>query len=151
MAVTENKYQLGTAENQKFLQDVRDGLLSFGHQFPSPGGSSYYLGDDGTPWKDRNRETWITSRMTHVYSIGSMLGHEGSEALADAALKGLRGELHDDQNGGWYAGLTKDNEIVPTNPAVQGFSFVPKRPTARKDSKGSSRIKIVYSIYSSEY
>ena len=89
MAVTENKYQLGTAENQKFLQDVRDGLLSFGHQFPSPGGSSYYLGDDGTPWKDRNRETWITSRMTHVYSIGSMLGHEGSEALADAALKGL--------------------------------------------------------------
>ena len=114
MAVTENKYQLGTAENPKFLQDVRDGLLSFGHQFPSPGGSSYYLGDDGTPWKDRNRETWITSRMTHVYSIGSMLGHEGSEALADAALKGLRGELHDDQNGGWYAGLTKDNEIVPT-------------------------------------
>ena len=114
MAVTEKKYQLGTAENQEFLQDVRDGLLSFGHQFPSPGGSSYYLGDDGTPWKDRNRETWITSRMTHVYSIGSMLGHEGSEALADAALKGLRGELHDDRNGGWYAGLTKDNEIVPT-------------------------------------
>ena len=37
MAVTENKYQLGTAENQKFLQDVRDGLLSFGHQFPAPG------------------------------------------------------------------------------------------------------------------
>ena len=114
MVVTEKKYQLGTAENQEFLQDVRDGLLSFGHQFPSPGGSSYYLGDDGTPWKERNRETWITSRMTHVYSIGSMLGHEGSEALADAALKGLRGELHDDQNGGWYAGLTKDNEIVPT-------------------------------------
>ena len=114
MAVTEKKYQLGTAENQEFLQDVRDGLLSFGHQFPSPGGSSYYLGDDGTPWKDRNRETWITSRMTHVYSIGSMLGHEGSEALADAALKGLRGELHDDKNGGWYAGLTKDTEIVPT-------------------------------------
>ena len=81
--------------------------------FPSPGGSSYYLGDDGTPWKERNRETWITSRMTHVYSIGSMLGHEGSEALADAALKGLRGELHDDKNGGWYAGLTKDNEVVP--------------------------------------
>ena len=114
MAVTEKKYQLGTTENQEFLREVRNGLLNFGHLFPSTGGSSYYLGDDGTPWKDRNRETWITSRMTHVYSIGSMLGHEGSEALADAALKGLRGELHDDQNGGWYAGLTKDNEIVPT-------------------------------------
>lgn len=114
MGITEKKYQLGTAENQEFLKRIREGLLSFGHQFPSPGGSSYYLGDDGTPWKERNRETWITSRMTHVYSIGSMLGHEGSEALADEALKGLRGELHDDKNGGWYAGLTKDNEVVPT-------------------------------------
>ena len=114
MGITEKKYQLGTDENQEFLKRIREGLLSFGHQFPSPGGSSYYLGDDGTPWKERNRETWITSRMAHVYSIGSMLGYEGSEALADAALKGLRGELHDDKNGGWYAGLTKDNEVVPT-------------------------------------
>ena len=96
MAATEKKYQLGTTENQEFLREVRNGLLNFGHLFPSTGGSSYYLGDDGTPWKDRNRETWITSRMAHVYSIGSILGHEGSEALADAALNGLRGELHDD-------------------------------------------------------
>ena len=36
MAVTEKKYQLGTAENQEFLQDVRDGLLSFGHQEEAP-------------------------------------------------------------------------------------------------------------------
>lgn len=114
MGIAEKKYQLETAENQEFLKEIRERLLSFGHQFPSPGGSSYYLGDDGTPWKERNRETWITSRMAHVYSIGSMLGYEGSETLTDAALKGLCRELHDDKNGGWYAGLTKDNEIVPT-------------------------------------
>lgn len=108
------KYQIDTAENRAFLLEIREGLLSFGHRFPSPGGGSYYLGDDGTPWKERNRETWITSRMAHVYSIGSFLGHEGSEALADAALKGLTGELHDDVSGGWYAGLTADNAILPT-------------------------------------
>ena len=108
------KYQIDTEENRAFLKDVRNGLLSFGHQFPSPGGSSYYLGDDGTPWKERNRETWVTSRMAHVYSIGSFLGHQGSEELADAALKGLTGELHDDTNGGWYAGLTSENAIMPT-------------------------------------
>lgn len=108
------KYQIDTAENKAFLKEIRDGLLSFGHKFPSPGGGSYYLGDDGTPWTDRNRETWITSRMAHVYSIGTFLGHAGSEELADAALKGLRGELHDDVNGGWYAGLTAENEILPT-------------------------------------
>ena len=81
------------------------------------------MGDDGTPWKDRPRETWITSRMVHVYSIGSFLGHEGSEELADAALKGLCGELHDDKNGGWYAGLTADGEILP-NKQCYAHAFV---------------------------
>ena len=117
------KYQIDTAENKQFLKEMRDGLLFFGHRFPSPGGGSYYLGDDGTPWKDRPRETWITSRMAHVYSIGSFLGHPGSEELADAAVKGLRGELHDDVNGGWYAGLTADGEILP-NKACYAHAFV---------------------------
>ena len=77
------KYQIDTAQNWEFLRENVENLLSFGHRFPSPGGGSYYLGDDGTPWKDRPRETWITSRMCHVYSIGTFLGHPGSEELAD--------------------------------------------------------------------
>ena len=108
------KYKIDFEENIRFLSGLREDLFSFGHGFPSPEGSAYYLGDDGTPWKTRPRETWITSRMEHVYSIGIMLGHEGSRALADAALKGLTGELHDDENGGWYAGRTADGKILPT-------------------------------------
>lgn len=107
------KYQIDTEENKEFLKEIGRDLLQFGHQFPSPQGSSWYLGDDGTPWKDRNRETWITCRMAHVYSIGSLLGHEGSEVLVDAALKGLNGELKDTENGGWYPGRTKDGAILP--------------------------------------
>ena len=106
-------YTIDTAENRRFLADNAQALLAFGHRFPSPGGSSYYLGDDGTPWKECNRETWITSRMAHVYSIGTMLGHAGSGELADAAIKGLRGELKDKEHGGWYAGLTADGAVVP--------------------------------------
>ena len=123
MSENKKKYQIDTQENRDFLKGICENLLNFGHKFPSPGGGSYYLGDDGTPWTDRNRETWITSRMAHVYSIGTFLGHEGSEALADAALKGLKGELHDKENGGWYAGLTKDNEIVP-NKQCYAHAFV---------------------------
>ena len=111
--MTDARYIIDTDENRQFLAELREDLLKFGRRFPSPGGSSWYLGDDGTPWTDRPRETWITSRMTHVYSIGSMLGFPGAEALADAGLKGLAGELHDEKNGGWYPGLTKDNDILP--------------------------------------
>lgn len=107
------KYQIDTEENKAFLQELADDLLRFGHRFPSPEGSSWYLGDDGTPWTDRNRETWITCRMAHVYSIGCLLGHEGSEKLVDAALKGLNGELKDTENGGWYPGRTPEGGILP--------------------------------------
>lgn len=104
---------IDTDVNKAFMNQLTEELLSFGHKFPSPTGSSYYLGDDGTPWKDRPRETWITCRMAHVYSMGSILGHEGSEALVDQALKGLMGELRDKTNGGWYAGITASGEIIP--------------------------------------
>lgn len=112
--MNDTKYRIDTAENKAFVKAIRENLLEFGRKFPSPGGSSYYLGDDGTPWTDRNRETWITSRMAHVYSIGAMLGYDGCGELADAALKGLMGELHDKAHGGWYAGLTADGAIVPS-------------------------------------
>ena len=110
----DNKYIIDTQENREFLKKGAQDLLDFGRQFPSPGGGSYYLSDDGTPWKERNRETWITCRMAHVYSIGSMMGDAAGKELARAAVKGLMGELKDKKNGGWYAGLTKDDEILPT-------------------------------------
>ena len=107
-------YMIDTAENREFLKKNAFALLDFGKNFPSPGGSSYYLGDDGTPWKERSRETWITSRMAHVYSIGSMMGDEKSKDLATRAIAGLKGELKDTVNGGWYAGITGDGEPLPT-------------------------------------
>ena len=52
--------------------------------------------------------------MAHVYSIGTLLGDAQAAPLADAALKGLRGELHDGAHGGWYAGLNADGSVMPT-------------------------------------
>ncbi len=113
MAVKDKKYQLGTAENKAFLDTARDNLLNFGTKFRSDG-SSYWLGDDGTPWKDRNRATWITCRMTHVYCLGAFVGFPGAEELVDAGLKGLKGALHDDVNDGWYPEITPEGGYTPT-------------------------------------
>lgn len=107
------KYRIDTDENRAFLESLSQDLLNFGRRFPSPGGSAYYLGDDGTPWTDRPREAFITCRMAHVYSIGSFLGDEGSGELVDAALKGLREELRDYEHGGWYSGITADGGVLP--------------------------------------
>ena len=51
------------------------------------------------------------------------MGHEGAEKLADAALKGLMGELHDEEHDGWYAGVTADGDILP-NKQCYAHAFV---------------------------
>lgn len=109
----DRKYQIDTEENRAWMKELGDELLRFGRRFPSPSGGAYYLGDDGIPWKDRPRETWITCRMAHVYSIGVLLHHRGSGKLADSALMGLTGELCDEEHGGWYAGIRPDGTILP--------------------------------------
>ena len=119
----DSKYCIDTKENMEFLKALREELLSFGHLFPSPKGGSYYLGDDGKPWTDRPRETWITCRMVHVYSIGHMLGHEGSGELAVKGLSGLLSELRDDVNGGWYAGVGSEGTPLP-NKQCYAHAFV---------------------------
>jgi len=142
------KYELDSAENKAFVREIRNNLLSFGLKFPSPGGGSYYLGDDGTPWKDRPRETWITSRMCHVYSLGTMLGFEGSEDLVDQALRGLTGELHDEDHGGWYAGINSDGSILPTKQCyahafvmlAASSAYLAGRPGAKEILKEAIRI-----------
>lgn len=87
--MTEAIYTYGTAENAQFLAEQRDALFNFGTRFPSEEGSSYWLGDDGTPWVERDRATWITCRMTHVYALAAFIGFEGAEKLVDAGLKGV--------------------------------------------------------------
>ena len=98
-------------------------LLEFGKRFASPEGSAYYHGDDGTPWVDRPRETWITCRMAHVYSMGYMLGYPDGQKLVQAAMKGLTGELRDKEFGGWYSGITRDGKRLP-NKQCYAHAFV---------------------------
>lgn len=108
---------------QQFLQEQVKVLLEFGKACISPGGGAYYLGDDGTPWTDRARETWITSRMVHVYSIGTLLGYRECKEIAEGGIKGLLGELRDTEYGGWYAGIDADGNFLP-NKQCYAHAFV---------------------------
>ena len=137
----ERKYRIDTRENREFLQETVENLLNFGHRFPSPGGGSYWLGNDGTPWKERPRETWITSRMIHVYSLGRFLEHKGAGELADAGLKGLEGELHDDLNGGWYPGIRADGTYLPDKQCyAHAFVMLASSSAMLADRPGASEL-----------
>lgn len=107
------RYALGTEANRIFMASETYELLKFGKGFPAPNGGSGWLNADGTLDPSHGVETWITSRMAHVYSIGAMLGYPGAGELADAALKGLTGILHDDEHGGWYPQVFADGTHAP--------------------------------------
>ncbi|RSX49529.1 AGE family epimerase/isomerase [Bifidobacterium callimiconis] len=109
----DKKYEYGTEENRALLKRETENLLGFGHKFPAPGGGSAWLDNEGNPDPSRGIQTWITCRMAHVYSLGTLLGHPGSEELVDAAVEGLLGHLHDDENGGWYPEITWDGKPAP--------------------------------------
>ncbi|CAL9476849.1 Sulfoquinovose isomerase [Nocardiopsis dassonvillei] len=52
---------------------------------------------------DRPVQTWITARMTHVFSLAHLRGDADAAELADHGVRALaRGPLRDGEQGGWF-------------------------------------------------
>ncbi|GAA2516538.1 AGE family epimerase/isomerase [Rarobacter incanus] len=91
-----------------WLQQQSVDLLDFGRNVVRSGGGASVLSDDGQPLVDQPVFTWITCRMVHVYSIGTLLGIPGSKPVAQGALAGLTGILKDEAAGGWFSSVAAD-------------------------------------------
>jgi mannose/cellobiose epimerase-like protein (N-acyl-D-glucosamine 2-epimerase family) len=102
---TQKKYELGTQANRLFMADQTYNLLNFGRGVAAPWGGAGWLDDFGRIDVGEGVHTWISCRMSHVYSIGAMLGFPGSTEIVDTMLAGLNGRLHDDEHGGWYSSI----------------------------------------------
>ena len=75
-------------------------LLDFAAGSRQPEGFGYLLAD-GTVDASRGLETWINARMTHVFSLALLDGHD-TESLVRHGIEALRGPLRDHRHGGWY-------------------------------------------------
>lgn len=111
-------------DHVRWLQDQFARQLAFGRHFPHPGGGAWYLGADGRPDRSRPVQTWITARMLHVYSLGHLAGVPGCAPLAEAALAGLTGPLHDSEHGGWYASVGPAAGLRDGTKAAYAHAFV---------------------------
>ena len=96
-------FELGAPAHSAWLSEEGDRLLSFGRSAKHPGGGFGWLEEDGSIDLDRPRELWITCRMTHVYSLGHLLGRPDCASLVDHGVAALRGIFRDGANGGWWA------------------------------------------------
>ena len=89
-----------------------------------PAGGFRWLGDKGRPEPGRPRPLWITARMTHVFSIGALLGRAADAARVDHGLAAMLGPFHDAEHGGWFPALADSGEPENTAKTAYEHAFV---------------------------
>ncbi|MDA2811536.1 AGE family epimerase/isomerase [Nocardiopsis sp. RSe5-2] len=78
-------------------------VAGFARPAALPEGGFGWLDEAGRPVPGGTAHTWITCRMTHVFSLAHLRGDDGAAALADHGVAALRGRLRDAEHGGWFA------------------------------------------------
>lgn len=114
---------LRTPEHRAALAAEADRLLDFAANGVHPDGGFGWLDDDGAVMAGRPVELWITCRMTHVASLGVLLGRADAGELADAGVAALTGRLRDAEFGGWYGAVGHEGP-VKTEKEAYGHAFV---------------------------
>lgn len=120
----ENSRSLDDPRHRQWLDDEVSRLLAFGRSVVNEGGGAVSLDELGAPRLDQPIETWITSRMVHVYGLGVLLGMPDAAPLATGSMKGLMGLLADDEYGGWYSRVEADGTPLVTDKSCYDHAFV---------------------------
>ncbi|MGZ8743795.1 MAG: AGE family epimerase/isomerase [Nocardioides sp.] len=98
-----NTTWLSSPAHERWLEAEGDRLLEFSRASRHPAGGFAWLDVSGQPQLDRPVELWITCRMTHVLSLGHLMGRPGCGPLVDHGVASLTGRFRDATNDGWYA------------------------------------------------
>jgi mannose/cellobiose epimerase-like protein (N-acyl-D-glucosamine 2-epimerase family) len=98
-------------------------LLRFAEGSIREDGAACWLDDAGRPDDSHPVETWITSRMAHIFAVGHLLGVKGAGEYAARAISGLQDVLADPEFGGWLASRGDGDELDGTK-AAYAHAFV---------------------------
>ena len=90
------------ASHRQWLAAETDRLIEFGRGARVDGGFGW-LDAAGAPDPAKPLQLWITTRMTHVFALGHLLGIPGCGLLADHGLHAIRETFEDREYGGWFS------------------------------------------------
>jgi sulfoquinovose isomerase len=82
-----------------------------------------WLDAAGRPEAGRPVQLWITTRMTHVFALGDLMGHPGCAPLVDHGLATIRDTFEDRTHGGWFSEVGDDGP-VRTEKEAYSHAFV---------------------------
>ena len=70
-----------------------------------------WLDGEGRPEPGKPLQLWVTTRMTHVFALGDLLGQPGCGPLADHGLHAIREAFEDSEHGGWFPEVSGDGPV----------------------------------------
>ncbi|MDR2382163.1 MAG: AGE family epimerase/isomerase [Bifidobacteriaceae bacterium] len=111
-------------EHVKWLSLELARLLEFGRAAGMAANGFAWLDDQGRPDLDAPLDLWVTARMTHVYALGTLAGHEWCAQLVDHGIRALSGPFADLAHGGWYAQIAPDGTPRDQAKAAYAHAFV---------------------------
>jgi sulfoquinovose isomerase len=106
------------ASHRQWLGAETDRLIDFARGARVDGGFGW-LDAAGAPDPAKPLQLWITTRMTHVFGVGHLLGIPGCGLLADHGLRAIRETFEDREHGGWFAEV---GTAGPTNTRKEAYS-----------------------------
>ncbi|MDO4904676.1 MAG: AGE family epimerase/isomerase [Lautropia sp.] len=113
-------------QHRRWLLEQSKALLEFARKAKVPFGFAY-LDQHGEIDPDQPIHTWISCRMTHIYSIGTLMGVAGCRELAEHGVQALLEHIQDHAHGGFFEALAlepgPDGRAVPTETGGQKSAY----------------------------
>lgn len=111
------RFLIDSPAHHRWLAAESVRLLDFGRGAALCNGEFGWLDSQGTVTPSTPAPLYVTCRMTHAYSLGSLLGVQGCETLVDHGLAALAHRFRDAENGGWFTailgpGVTDDRKMA---------------------------------------
>jgi sulfoquinovose isomerase len=82
-------------------------------------GRFWWLDDNCRVDRSHGQQLWLTARMTHVFSLGHLLGRAGDAELVDLGLASIDRDFGDTEHGGWYPRRGTDGQPDQTKTAYE--------------------------------
>lgn len=108
----------------EFLRGESDRLLAFARRARLSSWGFGWLDSDGTLLTDNTVHTYITARMTHVFSLAVLLGHAWAAEYVDHGIAALTGPLHDEQFDGWHTATDRAGHPLADEKVAYPHVFV---------------------------
>lgn len=98
--------------------------VAFAAQARLSEGGFGYLDANGRVDVERNREIFLTCRITHVAALAHLRGVPGAMSLVDHGIAALQSTFRDEAHGGWFTSLNPDGSPAPGRKAAYDHAFV---------------------------